>query len=210
VHTETDQWERIFKRDGHVFPEPAPLVMRFADLLKERGAKSILDIGCGTGRHVIHMAQKGLNVTALDNAPTALKLSQEWLKEIQLNASLILSDMRRPLPFENESFDAVLSTQVIHHAILASVIGTAGEIQRILHRGGYALISVPARKAIMEDAPEHVEIEPNTFVPTSGSETGLPHHLFTPDEFRGIFPQLEALDLHVIDDRIIALTALKI
>ena len=59
------------------------------------------------------------------------------------------------------------------------------------------------------DGQDHQEIEPNTFVPTSGSEKGLPHHLFTPDEFCGIFPQFEVLDLRVIDDRIIALTASK-
>ena len=53
------------------------------------------------------------------------------------------------------------------------------------------------------------EIEPNTFVPTSGSEKGLPHHLFTPDEFRSIFPKFEVLDLQVVEDRIIALTATK-
>jgi hypothetical protein len=103
----------------------------------------------------------------------------------------------------------VLSTQVIHHALLATVIATAQEIQRVVCSGGVILISVPARKAIEEDAPAHNEIEPNTFVPTNGSEKGLPHHLFTPDEFRTIFPRFEVLDLQVIDDRIIALTALK-
>jgi len=209
MHLETDQWEKIFQRDGHVFPEPAPLVIRFADLLKERGAKSILDIGCGTGRHLLHMVRNGLRTTGLDNAPTALKLTHEWLKKEQLGANLLLADMRQPLPFGSDSFDAVLSTQVIHHARLATLIGTAREIERIVRKGGCILVSVPARKAIAEDAPAHNEIEPNTYVPTSGSEKGLPHHLFTPDEFRDIFPQFEVFDLRVIDDRIIALTALK-
>jgi SAM-dependent methyltransferase len=204
-----DQWEQIFKREGYVFPEPAPLVISFAALLKERGAKSILDIGCGTGRHIVHMIKRGFYATGLDNAPTALRLAQKWLQEEQLEADLILSDMCQPLPFENESFDAVLSTQVIHHALLATVIGTAREIQRIVRPGGYIFISVPARKAIEADSPAPNEIEPNTFIPTSGSEKGLPHHLFAPDELRGIFPQFETLDLRVIDDQIMALTALK-
>jgi len=207
--SEPSQWEKIFQRNGQVYTEARPLVMQFTDTLSERGLISVLDLGCGTGRHVVYMAQKGLHVTGLDNAPTALKLTKQWLDKEQLGANLTLSDMCQSLPFGNDSFDAVLSAQVIHHARLAVVAQTAREIQRIVHKGGMILISVPAREAIAEDAPQHNEIEPNTFVPTSGDEEGLPHHLFTPEEFRGIFPQFEVLDLRVIDDRIIALNARK-
>ena len=206
---EPSQWEQIFRSAGHVLPEPAARVIQFAEKLRARGARSILDLGCGSGRHVVHMSKIGLRVTGLDNAPTALKLTREWLQQEQLESNLILADMRQPLPFGNDSFDAVLSTQVIHHALLATVIATAQEIQRVVCSGGVVLISVPARKAIEEDAPAHNEIEQNTFVPTSGGEKGLPHHLFTPDEFRLLFPQFEVLDLQVIDNRIIALTASK-
>jgi len=206
----TGQWERIFQREGRVFLEPRPRVVLFADMLRDRGLKSILDLGCGTGRHVVHMAQKGLHVTGLDNAPTALKLTGKWLIEEGLAASLVLSDLRDPLPFTAQSFDAVLSTQVIHHARLNTVIETAKEIDRITHIHGRIMISVPTREAIFEDSPELIEIEPKTFVPASGTERGLPHHIFSPDEFRNIFPRFQVLDLKEFDGRVIALTAEKI
>jgi SAM-dependent methyltransferase len=209
MNSEPTQWEKIFQRNGHVFPEPRPQVTRFAETLIERGLVSVLDLGCGTGRHVVHMAQKGLRISGLDNAPTALKLAREWLGKEHLEASLVLSDMRHSLPFESNSFDAVLSTQVIHHAVLAVVLGTASEIERIVRPNGMILISVPTRLAIADDAPEHEEIEPNTFVPTSGTEKGLPHHLFTPEEFRDIFPHFQVMDLQVYDNRVIVLRAIK-
>jgi tellurite methyltransferase len=206
---EPTQWEEIFRRDGFVFPEPRPQVMRFTELLLEHALETVLDLGCGTGRHVVHMAEKGLRVSGLDNAPTALKLTKQWLVREGLTASLVLSDMRQPLPFEDDSFDAVLSTQVIHHALLSSVVGTAGEIGRIVRKDGLIMISVPTQKAISEDAPKHDEIEPNTFVPTSGTEKGLPHHLFTPAEFRDIFPGFKVLDLRVIDDRVMVFRGIR-
>lgn len=209
MEPKADQWEKIFQRDGYVFPEPRPQVIQFTDHLKEHGLISILDLGCGTGRHVIHMAQKGLRVSGLDNALTGLKLAKEWLDREQCTADLVLSDMRHSLPFESNSFDAVLSTQVIHHARLATVLKIAGEIERIVRTDGMIMISVPTRTAIAEDSPAHDEIEPNTFVPTSGSEKGLPHHLFSPDEFRAIFPQFQVINLRVIDNRVIALHAIK-
>jgi hypothetical protein len=98
---------------------------------------------------------------------------------------------------------------VIHHARLATVLDTTKEIERVVCPEGMIAISVPTRKAVAEDAIDSEEIEPNTFVPLSGSEKGLPHHLFTPEEFRAIFPRFEVLELGVIDDRIIALTANK-
>jgi SAM-dependent methyltransferase len=204
------QWEQIFTNAGHVLPEPAPRVLQFASLLKERRINSILDLGCGTGRHVVHLRKQGLHVAGMDNAPTGLKLTREWLRQEQLEADLVLADMRQPLPFEDASFEALLSTQVIHHALLADVIATALEIQRVVCKGGIILISVPARREIAMEGDASIEIEPNTFVPTQGGEKGLPHHLFTPDEFRLIFPGFEVLDLQVIDDRIIILTATKL
>ncbi len=209
MQSESGQWEQIFKSAGHVLPEPARLVIKFAEFLKEQGARTILDLGCGSGRHVVHMRKKGFRVTGLDNAPTGLKLTHEWLQKENLGADLILSDMRQPLPFGDHSFDAVLSVQVIHHARLASVLAIASEIQRVVCTGGFILVSVPARREIAMDGEESEEIEPNTFVPTRGSEMGLPHHLFKPEEFRGIFPRFEVLDLQVVEERIIALTASK-
>jgi SAM-dependent methyltransferase len=206
---EPSQWERIFRSAGHVLPEPASQVIKFADSLKERGVRSVLDLGCGSGRHVVHMAQKGLQVTGLDNAPTGLRLTREWLHQENLEAILVLADMYRPLPFEKDSFDALLSTQVIHHALLVDVIATAQEIERLVRRGGIILVSVPAGREIALDGHESIEVEPNTFIPTSGIEKGLPHHFFTVDEFRAIFPHFDVLDLQVAEDRIF-LTALKL
>jgi SAM-dependent methyltransferase len=209
MNAEAGQWEKIFQRDGRLFLEPRPQIMQFADMLKEHGLESILDLGCGTGRHVVHMAHKGLLATGLDHAPTALKLTREWLNEEGLTASLVMADMLDLLPFKDGSFEAVLSTQVIHHARLAAVIETAGEISRITRMNGMILVSVPTYEAIREDSPEFIEIEPNTFIPTSGSEKGLPHHIFTRDEFQNLFPHFQVLDLQEIDHRVIVLTAVK-
>jgi len=209
MDSEPTQWEKIFQQDGRVFPEPRPRVVRFTELLLELGLHTVLDLGCGTGRHVIHMAAKGLRVSGSDNAPTALKLTRQWLEEAGLTADLVLSDMRQPLPFKDNSFDALLSAQVIHHALLATVLDTAREIERVVRRDGLILVSVPTRKAISEDAPEHEEIEPNTFVPKSGTEAGLPHHLFTPGEFQRIFPRFKVMDLQVYDDRVMVLQGIR-
>jgi SAM-dependent methyltransferase len=182
----------------------------FTQHLLERGLASALDIGCGAGRHTVHMARNGLRATGMDNAPTALSLTRQWLDKEELGAGLVLTDMRVSLPFASASFGAVISTNVIHHALFATVIGTAREIERIVRPGGMILLTVPARKEVaLSDSPAPNEIEPNTFIPTDGPEKGLPHHLFTPEEFREIFPNFEVVELYVHEDRQIVLEAIR-
>lgn len=207
--TEPTQWEIIFRNDPHFFLEPLPQAVWFTKHLLERGLSSALDIGCGGGRHVIHMAKHGLRAAGLDNAPTALKMTRQWLAQEKLDARLVLGDMRVSLPFADNSFDGVLSTQVIHHALLATVIGTAREIERIVRPQGVILLSIPALRPSMTESAEHVLLEPNTYAPTDGEEKGLPHHFFSPEEFRNIFPNFDVLDLRVEDGKIIILEAIK-
>ncbi len=53
------------------------------------------------------------------------------------------------------------------------------------------------------------EVETRTYLPTSGSEKGLPHHLFHQDELPELFPNFKIRDLWTIDERIIVLKAEK-
>ena len=208
--TEPTQWETIFKNDPHRFLEPLPQAVSFTQQLLDRGLSSALDIGCGAGRHTVHMAKRGLRVTGMDNAPTALSLTRQWLDKERLDAGLVLTDMRVSLPFASGSFGAVISTNVIHHALLNTVLGTAREIERVVRSSGMILLTVPARKEVaLSDSPASNEIEPNTFIPTDGPEKGLPHHLFTPEEFREIFPNFDVVELYVNEGRQIVLIAVK-
>ena len=73
---------------------------------------TILDIGCGTGAlcQVIHQA--GLEVTGVD--PSKLMLNQAKNKLQRLPIELIHIDPNERLPFEDKSFDLVISSYVVH------------------------------------------------------------------------------------------------
>jgi SAM-dependent methyltransferase len=199
-------WDSIFRRDGRVFDSPAPVVHHVAEVLAERGCRRIVDLGCGSGRHTVFLAQRAFKVTGIDNSPTALSLSRQWLAQEGLPARLIRADMRRTLPLAEQVCDAVISTQVIHHALVATVQRTAREMARLLAPGGVVFVSVPAR---LEAGVTFREVEPGTYVPTSGSEVGLPHHIFSADGLAGLFPGFTVLELDLIDSRIWTLLAMR-
>lgn len=202
--SDSDPWESIFRRDGRVFPEPFP---RFEDLIaafQQHRCRRILDLGSGTGRHVVHLVKNGFQVVGLDQAPTGLQLTRQWLAEERVTASLVRGDMRHPFPFGDGGFDGLLSTQVIHHARLATVRSTIAEMRRVLRVGGVLFVTVPVRRDGRCE-----EIEPNTFVPLTGDEKGLPHHIFSPEELRAEFSFLRLQDLSVRGSAVLALLGVK-
>lgn len=68
---------------------------------------SLLDAGCGTGRHVIPFAEKGFDVVGIDKDKEMLMASQTKLKLKKLNADLILADAQK-LPLRNSLFDHII------------------------------------------------------------------------------------------------------
>ena len=73
-------WDEIFKKQGKVFNEPHAAMPGLVRLLKSMRARTVLDFGSGSGRHVIYLAKAGLSVFGLDNSTKGLQFTKEWLK----------------------------------------------------------------------------------------------------------------------------------
>ena len=186
-------WDHIFKTDGRVFSDPHEDLPGLVETMMERGAIRVLDLGSGSGRHVIHLTRNGFQVYGLDNSPEGLALTNDWLMAENLSADLRLGSMHDPLPYEDAFFDGVISVQVIHHAELAAIRKTVAEITRVLKPGGLCFVTVPKTNY----HPAYTEIEPGTIIPLDGPEKGLPHHYFTPEELRAVFQDFEVIDIHI-------------
>lgn len=99
----------------------------------------VLDIGCGAGRHCLLAARAGHHVTATDISSEGLDHASERLAAEGLSADLRVADMRN-LPFEDESFDAVISYGVFNYGSEADFRGAVGEALRVLRHGGWLLV----------------------------------------------------------------------
>ncbi len=174
-------WDRIFAESGRFFTQPHEALPEMIRLLKARSFYRILDLGCGSGRHLVPLARAGLSVFGFDNSPHGLLLAQQDLKVKQLEGHLQLGDFRDHLPYRNGAFDAVISTQVIHHAETKTIRRVVAEIERVLVPGGLLFLTVPKSKT---QASSFRQIEEGTFIPEDGPEKGIPHHYFEESELR--------------------------
>jgi SAM-dependent methyltransferase len=62
----------------------------------------VLDVGCGAGRHSLHLQRKGLDVVAIDRSPLAVKVAK--LRGVKNARIMPLEEMN----FKPNSFDTVL------------------------------------------------------------------------------------------------------
>jgi SAM-dependent methyltransferase len=69
------------------------------------GSKTILNLGCGTGKHDFLLAEKGYTITAIDLSPTMIEIAKA--NNVSANINFLENDVR---DFHVETkFDAVIS-----------------------------------------------------------------------------------------------------
>jgi SAM-dependent methyltransferase len=182
-------WESIWSRDPipevyASFAAPDKTVVEWADRLP-RGA-FIFDLGCGAGRHVTYLGQRGFRVAGSDIAPSGIRRAAAACNELGIAFDGRVCDMTQS-PWPDATFDAALSTATIHHARRADIQRAIDEVWRVLKPGGRFLVNflstATADYAYLrgEVAAGNIrEVEPDTFLderPESEDGDGfLPHH----------------------------------
>jgi ubiquinone/menaquinone biosynthesis C-methylase UbiE len=99
----------------------------------------VLDVGAGTGRHAIRLAERGAHVTAVDFSERMLE--QARLKPGADRVRWLVHDVARPLPFEASTFDRVISALVLEHIPLAELGSFFGELGRVAREDGEILVT---------------------------------------------------------------------
>lgn len=170
-----DAWTDVAKREKWETPEA-----RIAEFAKRLAPQSrVLDLGCGVGRHALLYAAEGHRVTGLDAAPDGLAELSRKAEVAGLEIETCQAGMD-DLPFDDESFDHVLSFNVIYHADEDVMGRTIGEILRVLRPGGtYQGTMLSLRGLAMTHAklPGGREISRNTWVfDDDEGDKRHPHH----------------------------------
>lgn len=101
--------------------------------------RSVLDIGCGPGWLTVQYAKAGAKATGVDLTDAAVALTKDHLAHYDLEAEVRQANAE-VLPFEDNSFDLVCSSGVLHHT--PDTQQSFREAYRVLKPGGAAKITL--------------------------------------------------------------------
>ncbi len=125
---ESTYWWHVAKRR---------LILRMLDsYLNSLQDPRFLDIGCGTGMMMKDFSRFG-EVFGVDGSTKAISYCKK-----RGFSNVAATDLTKPLPFQNELFDAVTMLDVLEHLDNDRLI--LSEIQRVLKPGGRFVLTVPA------------------------------------------------------------------
>jgi len=113
------------------------LIISFIDGINKKGNNlKILDAGCGTGKTLDEC--RAYNIYGIDFSGEAIKYC-----ELRGLNKLVRGSICK-LPFKKDSFDVVISLDVLYHKNVADDLETLKELCRVMHKGGRLLLNLPA------------------------------------------------------------------
>jgi SAM-dependent methyltransferase len=176
-------WEEDYTRRGILWsnvPHDLPVIP-----LRSR----VLELGCGNGKTLATMLQRGWDVTAIDFASQAVMLSRRLVRSSSLGDVMVAD--ARVLPFKNNSFDSVFALHVIGHMHKVDRERIISELPHILKPGGNLFFSDFSINDFRFGKGN--ETEPATFQ----RGTGIITHYFIPEEVIDLFSKFTPLSISI-------------
>lgn len=179
-------WERRHEAEGGFFQQK----------LKEYGAKTVLDIACGTGFHTITLNMAGFEVTGADGSSNMLTKAQENAERLgQVEIPFVEAEWTElSRSFPREKFDAIvcLGNAFTHLFDESDRRKALREVHGLLNDGGVAIIDQRNYDMILDKGfkskhqsyylGESVQVRPETVTDEAVKflyeyEDGSVHHL---------------------------------
>jgi len=146
LNQQSQHWESNFSCKPEMFGlEPSKPAINALKIFKNNKANKIVELGAGLGRDSIYFAKNSIHVEALDYSQSGIKnINQKIIKN---NLSNLIKtkffDVRKKLPFKNNSIEGVYSHMLYCMALTTSDLESLNkEIHRILKPGGINIYTV--------------------------------------------------------------------
>lgn len=163
----SDTWNGYWQRPDRVgessFDDPAPLA---SQILATCGPGHILDIGCGMGALVRELLKQGTDAYGVDVSSVAAAHCNRYAPGRFFAGSIL------KLPFQDESFDTLISTDCLEHLAPEDVPQALREMRRVCRRNLFLRVATGQDR----DGIWHLTVEPRNWWEKAAFEAGFRKH----------------------------------
>jgi len=128
-------WSRTYDEDRNLTRDLDEQITR--TILKDCSGKSILEIGCGTGKNTRWLSEVSAQVHAIDFSAAMIERAQQ--KCPGENVTFTLADITKPWPVADASIDLVTCNLVLEH--INDLRFVFAEVARVLIDDGRCFVS---------------------------------------------------------------------
>ena len=146
INAQQEHWETTFLQKPDMFgldrSEPA---VKAAEQFEREGKRKILELGSGQGRDTLFFARNGFQVSAADYSQAAVETIVSKAQAVGVSdlVAAVRQDVREPLQFPDESFDACYSHMLFCMALTTIELERLSrEVWRVLRPGGLNVYTV--------------------------------------------------------------------
>jgi len=173
--------------------EPAPEVYPLLKRWRRQKFTTLLDMGCGVGRHALLFSKYGFKVCACDLSKEGVDKLNTLSEESDLSIVTKVCDMLS-LPYEDNSFDSLIAFHAIYHTDDEGIKKIINEIMRVLKVGGEAFITFNTKNGSSFSDPDSKHLSDNTVVKTTGHEAGIPHYYASKQDVKALLEGFELVE----------------
>lgn len=152
----SETWDQLYVQQAEI-AYPAEGIIRIfkgrfpkLNMPEDHDGLSILDVGCGDGRHLPFFHSLGLKVSAVEITDTICNMLRERMKGYGVDAD-IRTGHAGYLPFDNEGFDRLVAWNSCYYMSLSGLRfeDHVTEMARVIKPGGWIVVSVPKKTSFI-------------------------------------------------------------
>src|SRR3990172_2538139 len=116
IHPYEDRYRRVYSAGARFWTSPVP-TEELAEFIRgwniPAGSK-VIEFGCGEGRDSIFLAKSGFDVTAIDNAPSAIQRAKKRATEEGIELNFLVGDVTALKSIPDNSYDLGVNIACLH------------------------------------------------------------------------------------------------
>ena len=114
-----ETWDERYASGKYSSDEPHKLLI---DLTAEINAGNALDLACGVGRNAIFLAEKGFQVTAVDNSAVGIGIAKQRAQEKHLEIDFRVADLEKgEFKIHENAYDLICDFYYLQRNLFAEI-----------------------------------------------------------------------------------------